>query len=188
MRSRRKLLPINESDNKGLFYYHRNLHPTCESISVVENKFCRYALDHNPSTYFCSNREDPNAWITITIPKNILITNYSLTNPTTISLYGPVNFTVTGKKGDQTVILDTVINSSLNTLSEVLTRPIKDVDFYSSLTLTQTSKSYSNGWEFRISTFDVFGYFLGDPPTCCKVIWINYYKFFRISMIYSLLL
>ena len=171
MKYKAKYYPTNEHDNEGIFHKHSNLIPKCESITPVHastttNYFCESALNYDNSKYFCSNREEANAWITFQIPPNVLVTNYSLTVPG-FDNGGPRNFIVEGKKGDKNVVIDQVTNSGLNYSGAVLTRTIYPIDFYSEITLTMRNLSYGNGYEFRIMFFDVFGFFLGYPGTCC---------------------
>ena len=183
MKYKAKYYPANEQDNEGIFHKHPNIIPKCDSITPVANGYsCDVALNYDSNGYFCSNREDPFAWITFRIPPNVLVTNYSLTNPD-FNNAGPRGFAVMGKKGDSNILIDNVTNSGLDYSRAILTRSVYPIDFYSEITLTMQTLSYLNRYEFRIMFFDVFGFFLGYPGTCCIQ-----FSFHRIHLFTSILI
>ena len=176
--------PENSEDNIGILHHNKRISVSCDSISVVGNIYqCKYSLDYtNTGYYFCSNREDSNAWITYFFHDgNIAITNYSIKSPSFTGFdgktygAGPKSFKVEGTFGRETYLLDEVKESTLKDPGSVQTRPISRVDSYDSIKITMTDTNTIGQKEFRIDDFDIFGIFSPICQTIKKSININKY-------------
>ena len=182
--------PYNSTDNIGILHNNKNIRVSCDSIATVTSYYhCKNSLDYsNQTNYFCSNREDPNAWITYFFPEHsITITNYSLKTPKITGSCencgcGPNNFKVVGKIGDNSYPLDEVEESGLCEPETILTRQINRIDSYDSITITMTSKTNFDEYEFRIGDFDIFGIF--SPQ--CKT--IKKSSFFKLDIAFILII
>ena len=162
--------PINDTDNIGILHKVR-ASVTCESITAVGIEYlCENSLDYtNITSYFCSNRVEPNAWIKYYFPfRNIAITNYSIRAPDAYNIFGggPDAYKVEGSINGQTYLLDEVQQSDLKEPGSIQTRPVNRIDSYDYIKITMTGNNTFDKYELRIANFDVFGVF---TPVCQSI-------------------